>query len=421
MSKKKKSKKRAPTLKINIPRIHLERGYDVAKKILRHFDLDTKLLDVFTKKQRQSLTSNCLESPSVKAEREKTVPHRYVEQIRTEVYRYMKTTYVGNPDNQLTLMDFATYGMPFAKLLTAMTKDNEFVAPQEQVAKMICEKFNYNIDGILYKVFFGFYYYIHLMISSFSKVNFRLYTFRYSWEKTAYKANGLFPMGLKIWINARDCQTKMFQHNGKVRKAFRMIQLENQMFNSSWAVIPRKILFPKAKNNDLMNIYIQSHALHRFKERIDIFEPAHRNILIHQSLGNDMKVIDMDKQPLFICCIEKDYAIGYFTFFVSGNDIVINTFIPLVNERTPEGKKLHRLLAIGKDETVYLGMDKAGFYLKIDFDQIPVLKKALIESNIWQSKLALDRSMINKSFIDANKTQFVKNFFEKHKQHMISV
>ena len=44
----------------------------------------------------------------------------------------------------------------------------------------------------------------------------------------------------------------------------------------------------------------------------------------------------------------------------------------------PDGKVLFKLLKLSKDETIYLGMDKMSFLFKVDFEQIPVFKQALI-------------------------------------------
>ena len=110
---------------------------------------------------------------------------------------------------------------------------------------------------------------------------------------------------------------------------------------------------------------------------------------------------------------------------MQGNDIVINTFLPFTSSNTPEGQKLHQLIALSKDEIIYLGMDKLSFYSDVDFDQIPVLKNALIDSNIWETKLALDDNHAEEyeQYDDATKkeyqikkqkkTQFVKTFFDK--------
>jgi len=80
-------------------------------------------------------------------------------------------------------------------------------------------------------------------------------------------------------------------------------------------------------------------------------------------------------------------------------------------------------------------MDKLRFLVETDFDQIPVLKQAFIDSNIWETKLSVDRKLIedhkeknkneaeanNPSLIDPQKTMFVKKFFEKREQHRITI
>ena len=157
--------------------------------------------------------------------------------------------------------------------------------------------------------------------------------------------------------------------------------------------------------------------MHRFKERIDLFPPTDQNILIQSSFTLEMKLVSFENRVLFACMTEKQ-PLGYFTFFVENSSIVINTFLPLTSIGTPEGKKLHKLLSLTKDELIYLGMDKLSFYVKIDFEQIPILKQALIDSDIWNTKLVLDSQKpedgYEESLIDINKTNFVKNYFDKY-------
>ena len=98
----------------------------------------------------------------------------------------------------------------------------------------------------------------------------------------------------------------------------------------------------------------------------------------------------------------------------------------MVGDNTPEGKELQKLLSLSKEEIIYLGMDKLSFFTRVDFEQIPALKQALIDSNIWPVKVELDSIYVedadeNDSTIDVSKTMFVKNYFDKRdKQTNIS-
>jgi hypothetical protein len=163
-------------------------------------------------------------------------------------------------------------------------------------------------------------------------------------------------------------------------------------------------------------------VLHRFKERVDIFEPIANNILIQRSFTIDMELAPFENRVLFACKLDKQ-PLGYFTFFVQDNDIVINTFLPLTSVGTQERKKLNKILSLTKEDFIHLGMDKLSFYVHVDFEQIPILKQALIDSNIWQTKLALDKQGAvdgdDEALIDQNKTNFVKNYFDKHVNHRL--
>jgi len=184
----------------------------------------------------------------------------------------------------------------------------------------------------------------------------------------------------------------------------------------------QKAIFPKEKADKRFNMYVQSHAFQRFKERVDTLEPTDHNLLFQYTFERNLKLVHFDKRDLFACLIADNCSIGYFTFLIRGDDIIINTFLPLVGDNTPEGKKLQKRLSLSREEIVFLGMDKISFFSRVDFDQIPELKQALIDSDIWKIKLALDDFYVEEdtaddySPIDSAKTTFVKNYFEKREE-----
>jgi hypothetical protein len=97
MAKKKRKNIQIAKPPKEISRSQQERSFIVAKKMLPLFDHEPNLLDVFTKKQKQLLFGLIFESPNVKAEKDNTVPRRFVVKIRDEMLRFMKTNYFGNP------------------------------------------------------------------------------------------------------------------------------------------------------------------------------------------------------------------------------------------------------------------------------------------------------------------------------------
>ena len=264
--------------------------------------------------------------------------------------------------------------------------------------------------------------YIRFLTKSYSKINFRLYGFNYIWDVYT-KSDGYPTKKLKILLTVHDCESKFFIQNNIGRKAFRLIVTADGIESEpSPVTIKRNQIFPNAAESEMLNLYMQSHVLQRFKERMDLFEPVMQNFLIQYVFTKNMDVITIGKQNLLACMIIEDIPVGYFSFFIQGNDIVINTFLPIASDITPEGKKLHSLLSLGKEDLIYLGMDKISFYTKVDFEQIPMLKQALIDSNIWQTKQMLEKMLYrdageSKLLIDPNKTMFVKTFFDKVELH----
>jgi len=405
-----------------ILRARHEQCYVTAKKILRHFELKPELLEVFTKRQKEQLFKVFYIKPVVKPERERTVPRLYIRNINTDVYQFLKNNYWGNPENNISLAELATYGLSFLSNIEQAYEEKFFEenSPQYEAARTICAKFNR--DEVLNNEFSGLMTDIYHQTSGYSKVNFRMYGFSFDCEKIPRPCGCCNEYRFAVIITAKDSESKIFTHQEIKRKAFRMYQTEIGRYVPGPATVERNKIFPKAKENDEMNIYIQSHVLHRFKERIDIFAPTVLNILILSSFTINMELTPFENRVLFACLVDKQ-PVGYFTFFVQDSDIVINTFLPLTSVGTPEGRKLQEILSLTKEDINYLGMDKISFYVHVDFEQIPLLKQALIDSNIWPTKLVLDEQGSvdgdDESLIDLNKTNFVKNFFEKYKRHRI--
>jgi len=424
MAKKKRNKPKVTVVKKEASRSEQEHTYIVAKKMLRHFDMDPDMLNGFTKRQKQLLFSFGCEMPSFKAEKENTVPRKFIKEIHTEMFKRMKTNFWGNPENKLTYMELATYGYLFYLLVCVEDVKDIFAGtPQEETIKLISDSFNAEknikeLENGIDEIFGEMYF----LTRGYSQVNFRLYGYHYKWENTDLTSQSHSRMKLKTFITAQNCESKMFMHNNIERKAFRMILTSFGFIQPSWAIIRKEKIFPSANKYEILNIYIQSHALHRFKERMDQITPPNRNFFMQYALTNGQHVVKTEKQSFLALTLKDDSSIGYFTFFIQGEDLVITTFISIENTKTPEGKKLYEILHLSKEEMAYLGMDKLSFLYTVDFEQIPILKQALIDSGIWKSKLSIDKEEItHEAIIDQNKTRFVKSFFEKREQHRADI
>ncbi len=422
-----KKNKYTPSLSKTRPassRNEQEQAYLVAKKVLRHFGFSPNLIDVFTKKQKQNLLQVWFEPPIVKPKFERTVPRQYVRNIHAEMHHFMRNNFWGDPENRLTYIEAVIYGASFLVNLSNLFEKGYFVSgsPQEDLAKKIYEK--YDKDVLFNKIFNEILMDTWQETRGYSRINYRIYGYEFAIDHFP-RVGGLSMRGT-VYLTAKESEVKKFSHNNIDRKAFRVIKAASGWSKAVPATIKRNKVFPDAKEDQDLHVYVQSHVLQRLKERLDALDARYQNVFILYALTVGLEMVHFERQTLLLCSVEDGLPIGYFTFFVSGKDLVVSTFIPLISNKTPEGKKFHELLPLSKEEIVYLGMDKISFYLDVDFEQIPLLKQALIDSRIWESKLALDRLFEpddenegSANRINESKTKFVKNFFDKLENHSL--
>lgn len=225
-------------------------------------------------------------------------------------------------------------------------------------------------------------------------------------------------MGIYVCISSSENEKIYFEHKGKYRLAYR-VGREKEFGSDSrlWTKIPYKALYPRIDTDKKLDLYIQSHAINRFKERLDGFTAPVRNFLLNASLMMEPTQIvhSSTGTPLLACFVIKKIA-GYFTLHIEDDKAFILTFLPLVSDQTPEGKRFCDKMQLTRDDVKYLGMDKFSFYYTVDLDRIPILKNSLKECGMdGMTEIFRDESYKNlyEYETDEKKTLFVKKFFEQ--------
>jgi hypothetical protein len=378
---------------------------------------DPALFDMFTKKQKHALLFIETPVPLIRVKNGHHVPRQYVNFIRTSTMNFMRTHYI-DEEVQLTYMEFATYGLPF--LFTARCNYDNGMFTDEQKEKLIdamMSKFseiNLIRDGWLTPLFANLWFDLNLH----SQINFRTYGFEFLPD--IYYPKELIGTAMTIRcvfeLTSYENESIYFVHNNIKRKAFKVIIGSTFLSVPPPATISHRKLYPDSNLDTEYSIYVQSHAIHRFKERVDLVDALSRNYIINSALIIRRDVAKgANGRPLIVCTV-YGVPLGYFPYIIQGNKLFILSFLPVVSSITPEGEKLYNILKLSKDELVYLGMDKLSFFVTVDFDEIPILKNAIIESGLWKMKQELDNGApdgnVNAN-IDKVKTRFIKNFFQK--------
>jgi len=392
-----------------------ERFHPAIQKLFQHFGYD-ELFDAFTKKQKMLIIQIVEAVPHIRAEKGK-VPRPYLRNIQTGIYNFMKTHYFDEVVG-LTFMDLAVYGMPAMALINKNIE--RFPNGQKEQLQSMIDAFNK--DDILNRGMDTVLVELIMLLNEYSKINFRTYGFSSTWESK--------PLRFIIELTSMDNSPVYFTHQNVRRMAYQILAGRTHLYDNTYIIIRLRKLFPFKLSNKNLPMYIQSHALQRFKERVDIIDPKERNMIIFSALAATQRVVKYGGNNLIACDIINvagithfadvpdinsisSVPIGYFGTLVKDDNLYILTFLPLVGSNTPEGDKLQRILHLNVEDIKYLGMDKLSFFFRVDFDRIPVLKNALIKSGIWKTVDFFIQKLGDTQDIDEKKTLFVKNFFEK--------
>ena len=143
----------------------------------------------------------------------------------------------------------------------------------------------------------------------------------------------------------------------------------------NWMVMTPQMLGIEGVLSKLpLQVYIQSHAVDRIKERLGEYFSHFMYVDILSSLLFK-EITPADNGGYLFAYNTLNIKVGYLKVSIVGDKLIIRTFLFLTNNGTPEGKKLETILGLQKEDKKYLGIDKLSTFLDSDFEQNEKLKK----------------------------------------------
>jgi hypothetical protein len=415
---KNKKRKKAPSphlpktpVPVKHSQAYLEACYATARRIFQATGEDASVFDLFTKRQKQDIFRIMILPPRISAMPGHMVPRQYVRYIQEELVQYLKRTYF-DEEKGVTWMDMVTVGQAMVLMFSVESYVENLPARQRELVERLHRTFEeQDIFGRTQETVAG---HIKTTLMLLSQPNFRIYGQSIGQHRPTGKAS-LIQM---VRITTHESQSLRFKYHNRERTAFRIATGQFMDTPCTGATIAMSKIFPGVEHDRMLNIYIQSHAIHRFKERIDTLFPILRNEFFVLSLMFVQRVVRAPNGMQLIACImpseSGEKTIGYFAFTIDGDNLLVLTLLPLLSRNVPEGRVLYERLHLSPEDMKYLGMDKLSFFYEVDIAQIPALRQVLYD------ELQLDyiRTTYN-SFRSKNdpfnekKTLFVKNFFQK--------
>lgn len=174
-------------------------------------------------------------------------------------------------------------------------------------------------------------------------------------------------------------EIKHFKINGTNRPAFRIGFVQDKD-GVTWMKLKAAKLGNNSSFADLaLDIYIQSHALLRLKERLDGFiDPElHSNLFL--SLLMPRVVENFQGKSLIEYRFYQD-KVGYLVAEIVDGAVLIKTFLLLTNDGTPEGAKLKELAGLSQVDKKYFEIDKLSTFLYSDISANPELKSVFVKA-----------------------------------------
>lgn len=381
MATRKKKKKTPPSLKRNleITKTYFDKYSVVARKMLQLLELDPTLFDQFTKKQKLKMMELKSDPPRVKAQAGHSIPRHYIRKIQLEMYDFLKVYPVNsNRELNLTYMDFLTYGLSLMSYALIQNNSDEEIQHKE-LFQQIATKADVALSGDQNNSMMNLWSYIHYFVLSLSKINIRIYGFEWHWDGGNYS----YRMGSTVSISSVSPKKIHFTYKDKIRPAYQAISGQFLLDKPTGITIPYNQVIEDSGQTHLLEVYVQSHAITRIKERVDVLPAALRTMCLNSSLKH-CKTITLNNGQCVIKLIENNTGIiGYLPFTIINKQLFILTFLPICSQNAPEGKKLQEQLGITRNEIEFLGMDKLSFFMETDFESIPRLKEAVIEAGLW--------------------------------------
>ncbi|MDR0697716.1 MAG: hypothetical protein LBG28_00635 [Tannerella sp.] len=415
--KKTQTQHRDSAILVKNTKTYLDACYTTARRIFRVMGEDAAAFDTFTKRQKLIMFQVQVIPPRIRAMPGHSVPRAYLRYIQEELIAYLKREYFDR-EAGLTWMNLATTGQILEMLFSLDSFMNKLEAPQLEVVERMNRAFRKRSLKAEIQEMISIQIKSSLMMLS--QPNFRIYGQCIS--QYLQSPVDKYTLQTIVHIITHECRSLRFNYHNRERKAFRVAIGQFMDVPYIGATIAMSKIYPNIEHDRRLNIYIQSHAIHRFKERIDTFYPIMRNQFFVISLMMAQKVVRGASGLQLIACIAPvdggEYTLGYFAFTIDNDNLLVLTLLPLLSESVPEGRILCERLHLSIGDLNYLGMDKLSFFYDVDIEQIPALKRVLFD------ELHLDyiRREVHNSFrppnspFDEKKTLFVKNFFQKFEE-----
>ena len=262
-------------------------------------------------------------------------------------------------DKQISLYDFFVIYLSLCSLY--MIIDN-FDFDAKKVVKAELEVFSLYKD-IYRTALTSLSNLLNSLVFEYSDFQKQIYYFEY---KSIMKTNKGIHFQSMLIINSSKPEIAYIKINKEYRPAVHL-GYSNDLFGITWIRIKPSALNLKNTFADLPHdVYIQSHAFIRLKERLHCLSEPTIMVLLFYSLTIKPKLFYDKNNKMMLEFISENARFGYLPIEITDGKIVIKTFLFVTSSNTPEGQILEKYTGLLKDDKKYLEIDKSSTFMNTD-------------------------------------------------------
>ena len=208
-------------------------------------------------------------------------------------------------------------------------------------------------------------------------------------------------------------KTTVLEIAGKKRPVFRLATA-NAVSKLEWIEIDSSVLGTAYQGDKKqLEVYIQSHALNRFRERLDILNSDAINYLLWENthtIGNIQVYRKMILHPVILFGVKIGYLVGN----IVDDKFLFSTFLFITHSFTPEGDRLKKITGLGKEDISYWKIDRLSTFINLQEDKYPQLIELFVQAGLGDVKELKNKKFDIDSLQDAN-LEALMNYIKKNK------
>ena len=210
-------------------------------------------------------------------------------------------------------------------------------------------------------------------------------------------------------------QKSIVSIDGHKRPVFRLAQPSGDT-KITWISIDTSLLGNRyTGNKQQLDVYIQSHALKRFRERLDVLNSDAINYLLWENTYTLKNIVVY--RDIFLLPVKLyEVKIGYLAGKIVDDMFLFSTFLFITHSFTPEGDRLKTITGLGKQDISYWHIDRLSTFVQLQEEKYPQLIELFDKTGMGDIKELRNKKFDVDSLQDAN-LEALLVYINKNKKH----